>query len=347
MKVVHFDSGLGNQMLAYVEYLAIKKMNPDDEFYIETIIYDIPEAEETIKQWNGYELDRIFGIDLPNVKELFTKEQWEQVIQDVKKSEFWRHDWSYPEAISSALNMHGNLSLRNLCKSKHKDTYDDRPFWRRKLTSFLSTDLGYNCKRILISVFPQKRINKYSDPQRLFFKSNSDDYCGFTLLFRFRNNDIERLDKEIREAFIFPPIDDSNKETLNSIKSSESVALHIRRGDMLCDTKKYYTGGFFRRAVRYIRRKVSNPIFFVFCDPDSIEWTKNNYKILGLKENDHVNFIYWNKGLDSFRDMQLMASCKHAIITDSSFGWWGAYLNSNPDKITISPEVEINSTYHC
>ena len=66
MKVIHIESGLGNQMLSYCEYLALKKVNPDDDFYLETIIYDIPECNDVICQWNGYELERIFGIKEPS-----------------------------------------------------------------------------------------------------------------------------------------------------------------------------------------------------------------------------------------------------------------------------------------
>ena len=52
MKIIHIESGLGNQMLSYCEYLAIKKMNPDDDCFIETIVYDIPECNDVICQWN-------------------------------------------------------------------------------------------------------------------------------------------------------------------------------------------------------------------------------------------------------------------------------------------------------
>ena len=55
----------------------------------------------------------------------------------------------------------------------------------------------------------------------------------------------------------------------------------------------------------------------------------------------------WNKGEESYRDMQLISLCKHAIITNSSFGWWGAYLIGNKTKITVSPDITINTTHHC
>ena len=76
MLVVHMDSGLGNQMLDYAEWLAIRKSNPQEECYLENLIYELPNREGMFSMWNGYELQRIFGIELPNVRDLFTEEEW-------------------------------------------------------------------------------------------------------------------------------------------------------------------------------------------------------------------------------------------------------------------------------
>lgn len=124
-----------------------------------------------------------------------------------------------------------------------------------------------------------------------------------------------------------------------------SVAIHARRGDMLGYNYPCYRFGYFKRAVSYLRKRVSNPVFFIFCDPGSVGWAKENGHILGLDfKRDTVYFVDWNKGEESYRDMQLMSKCKHQIITNSSFGWWGAWLNENPDKITISPSYLVNTT---
>lgn len=93
----------------------------------------------------------------------------------------------------------------------------------------------------------------------------------------------------------------------------------------------------------------SDPLFVIVCSSDSIEWCKHNEKKLSLDFNkDNVIFVDGHGGKESYRDMQIISLCKHAIITNSSFGWWGSFLIENKDKITISPmrEYPINTTIH-
>ncbi len=61
MKVIHIESGLGNQMLSYCELLSLREVNPEEEFYVETLVYDFPEAARVINQWQGYEMENIFS----------------------------------------------------------------------------------------------------------------------------------------------------------------------------------------------------------------------------------------------------------------------------------------------
>lgn len=102
MKIIHIESGLGNQMLSYCEYLAMKKANPSDDVYIENIIFDIPESDGIICQWNGYELKKIFGIDAPNIRECFDEQQWNQIMNDIRESEWWLRNWNYPVHFTNA-----------------------------------------------------------------------------------------------------------------------------------------------------------------------------------------------------------------------------------------------------
>ena len=109
-----------------------------------------------------------------------------------------------------------------------------------------------------------------------------------------------------------------------------------------------YNYGYFKRAVNHIRKNVSQPVFVFFTNTGSIDWCRENARTFGLDySKDKVFFVDWNKGTESYRDMQLMSYCKHAIITISTFGWWGAYFIDNPHKITISPEIAIDTTFHC
>ena len=82
MKVVHFESGLGNQMLNYAEFLYVKSVS-QDECYSERMIYEIPECDKVIRQWNGYELERIFGLNVPDIKERFTQDQWNDILEEI------------------------------------------------------------------------------------------------------------------------------------------------------------------------------------------------------------------------------------------------------------------------
>ena len=140
---------------------------------------------------------------------------------------------------------------------------------------------------------------------------------------------------------------EKNIEFAKFLDSCNSVFIHARRGDSLQANSYCYKYGYFQRAVRYIKKHIDHPVFVFFTNTGSIEWCKENSRIFGLDySKDQVYFVDWNIGEDSFRDMQLMTHCKHGIITNSSFGWWGAYLIQNPNKITISPSLEINTTHH-
>ena len=81
--------------------------------------------------------------------------------------------------------------------------------------------------------------------------------------------------------------------------------------------------------------KIENPTFFVFSN--DMEWVKENIQI-----NSRVFYVDIKSGDDSYKDMQLMSKCKHNIIANSSFSWWGAWLNENKNKIVVAPKKWVN-----
>ncbi len=352
MIVVHIESGLGNQMLSYCEYLSLRHANPNQEFYLETIIFDIPECNELICQWNGYELERVFGINTPaNIKTLFSEDEWTQIIQEIRATEFWKHNWNYPVAFTEVLRKHG-LDLQNMKGDYDPNNdivgtgYQQKLSWKDKLRG---TRAWITLKRYVQHLREDKYANLLDNKKQLYLKTDKSIFTGQWLSFKYRGNDRHLIEDEIRKAFVFPQnINAKNLEMEEYLDSVNGIAIHARRGDMLGANGWCYKFGYFRRAVKYIKIHVQNPVFVFFTNPGSIEWCREHGDIFGLDySKDNVKFVDWNGGIDSFRDMQLMGHCKHAIITNSTFGWWGAYFILAPNKITISPDVTIDTTYHC
>jgi hypothetical protein len=141
----------------------------------------------------------------------------------------------------------------------------------------------------------------------------------------------------IRDDFSFrSPLTGKNLELAKQVEACDAVSLHVRRGDYVTDNKTSTILGacsldYYREAVPYIARHVSRPHFFVFSD--EISWAKEN-----LKLDFPCVYIDQNRGDESYRDMQLMSLCDHHIIANSSFSWWGAWLNPRGDKIVVAPK---------
>ena len=120
------------------------------------------------------------------------------------------------------------------------------------------------------------------------------------------------------------------------IDKSNSVSIHIRRGDYVNNPNAFKTHGvcsveYYRESIKEVKKKIVNPTFFIFSD--DFNWVREN-KII----EDNYELVDWNQGKESYVDMEMMSYCKHNIIANSSFSWWGAWLNKNPSKIVIAPK---------
>lgn len=203
--------------------------------------------------------------------------------------------------------------------------------------------------------FKQRILKKYYiDYNPSFFKKNHKYIEGY---FQSEKNFLEVKDKIIKEFTLKKEFESEEflmeKNKILGVKNDEdvrrqqsedsnemkSVSVHIRRGDYINDEKTKNFHGicfkeYYEKAMEIIKSKIDLPIFYFFSD--DIEWVKKEY---GMKEN----FVFVSNGkLQDYEELILMSSCTHNIIANSSFSWWGAWLNQNKNKIVIAPKKWVN-----
>lgn len=148
------------------------------------------------------------------------------------------------------------------------------------------------------------------------------------------------IEHEIRKDFTFKPFTDSKNQSLaQEMKEQNSIAIHIRK-NIDYTSNNLYKGTcpieYYLKAIEYIKNKIEKPKFYVFTD--NKEWVKQNLTNLDYTLCD------WNptSGEFNYLDMQLMSCAKHNIIANSTYSWWAAWLNINPEKIIIAPSLWFN-----
>jgi hypothetical protein len=241
----------------------------------------------------------------------------------------------YDLTFFSDQNPDGDVSIRNfelegfnLCVTpastseiNHYKSYGENPFLRKL----------YKLQRKFISSGEFFRETSLSYFDKIKEKNRDVYYSGYWLSYRYFDN--------IREVLLneFKPRDLSQIDipVLKRIKSTNSVSVHFRRGDYLSksvsDVLITTPLDYYYKAFDLIDKKVPDPYYFIFSDEP--EWVKQN-----LKLNKPYEIVYENQGKKSYIDMLLMSHCKNNIIANSSFSWWGAWLNSYKDKLLIAPE---------
>lgn len=146
------------------------------------------------------------------------------------------------------------------------------------------------------------------------------------------------IEDELRAAFRFRyPLEGEAVRIAEDIKKNNSVSLHVRRADYVASKYEKTYGktnlSYYEKAVKMIGGKVKDPKFYIFSD--DIEWCKKN-----IKSSFPVEYMERDsEGPKASHHLQLMSLCKHNIIANSTFSWWGAWLNRNPGKTVIAPSV--------
>lgn len=276
MKIVRIIGGLGNQMFQYALYIALKKKFPEEEILVDTSLF------RGYNVHNGLELERVFGIELPQA--------------------------SFRQLLKLSWPIIGVYKISR---------FADKILPKRSSQLIESPDLKHKSE---------------------IFKSGDRYYIGYWQDYRYYQD----CRNEILAAFKFDgPLSNGCQKILDKIQSIDNaVSIHIRRGDYLghglfsgiC-TIEYYS-----KAIEFIKSTVNVGKFYIFSD--DIPWCEVN--ISPLLRNHEFEFVDINHGKDSHLDMFLMSKCRINIIANSSFSWWGAYLNTNPSKIVCAPKKWAN-----
>ncbi|MDE1177730.1 MAG: alpha-1,2-fucosyltransferase [Edaphobacter sp.] len=127
---------------------------------------------------------------------------------------------------------------------------------------------------------------------------------------------------------------EKNRIVFEQIQSCEHpVSLHVRRGDYttIYGGRDALPMTYYQNAIDAIQGRVAKPTFFVFSD--DIAFCREN-----LPAGPRYIFVDHNNEMEAHEDLRLMSSCCDHIIANSSFSWWGAWLNPNPDKIVLAPD---------
>lgn len=143
---------------------------------------------------------------------------------------------------------------------------------------------------------------------------------------------------EIREVYdLHPTLGAAKRECLDLIQSTNRtpVSLHVRLGDYLDPQNTHVYAGictetYYRNAVEYMRERVENPLFIVFSD--------NMEQASRMIQGADVYYVRPEEGGSSFSDLYLMTQCRHHILANSTYSWWGAWLTEREDTIVTAPE---------
>lgn len=194
----------------------------------------------------------------------------------------------------------------------------------------------------------RRAYRKVAGPIKLFREAETADF--FPEVLRAPNNSclegfwqseeyFKDIEKFVRKDFTFSsPLNGKNRAIAEEIKKAMSVSLHVRRGDYVSHPDLAAMHGmanldYYKAAIKRLAAKIPDPHFFIISDDP--EWCKKNIKL-------DFQTTYIDHNTRGFEDMRLMSLCKHHIIANSSFSWWGAWLDSKPDALVYAPKKWFN-----
>ncbi len=256
--------------------------------------------------------------------------------------------YAFGKRLAKQLNTNLKLDLTTLLRVKHKTGFTKRDYQlhifnveedflvKPGFINFLNKFRLHVLVELVkgIKLLPYKKIKEstFTVDQNLIDNPPNDTlYTGYwqsEAYFKYAESEL-RKDFEFKDA-----LSEQAQQILEKIKSSNSICVHMRRGDYV--QNNYFvpmSSDYFDRASKHISTHVESPHFFIFSDdPD---WCKQNVNLNG----NHTVVDFETDKIKYKEDLQLMASCKHFIMSASSFSWWAVWLSNRKSKITIAPKM--------
>lgn len=372
MKIVRICSGLGNAMFQYCAYLQLKKMFKEEKVYVDTAYYKLTSYPNELPKVLGstldqYDINEEFINDKNYLEELDKLRYWKklgfknyfEMVKGEKEQVFTKLDamLSYIELPLLYKRKYKGLhivspnmgSMEDIVSRfiENESFLDESKFITVKhaIAELINNRLKGNAK-LKYNLLRMPDVRARLIKQLVSFER--PDWCHYgnidlqSLYKDVYYNiygapcNIEGVEQEVRAAFKFTQFEDQyNIEMAKKIENSESVAIHARVVNFNYGMKDVLDRNYYNKAISYIKRKSDTPLsFFVFSD--NVSWCKENLDKLGISKEDII-FVDYNKGENTFRDMQLMSLCKHIIIPNSTFSWWAGFLINNPKKIFVTP----------
>lgn len=216
-----------------------------------------------------------------------------------------------------------------------------RPAEKKDLESVCKLTHNTNPTKLLykMKLFIEKEINKdyyferdrsYIDPAKIL---DYKYYDGYWQSWKYVEEIEQHLRNEIKPR---DQLSDKTRKIIEEISNKNAVFLGVRRGDYLANKKaRKHFGSFnqdyFDKAIEIIKKNVKNPVLYIFSN--DISWVKENLifdcETIYRENEDQVSDL---------EELFIMSSCKHAIIVNSTFYWWGAWLINNKNKVVIAPK---------
>lgn len=230
----------------------------------------------------------------------------------------------------------GDEGIRCLIKDLKDISANDRmvpAYWKTEVT------LKH---KIIRKIYQKLSIlnNKIVVEDDLWFKdrlpADNTLYDGYWQSYKY----LTSIEKELRSEIIFNPSIIDGIPSYKDVQETQSVSIHIRRGDYLNEKNKNIfcncDFNYYEAAIKLLTSEYRDLAFFIFSN--DIQWVKESFDFSQFT-NSSFSYISNNAPVNAaLRDLYIMSNCKHNIIANSTFSWWGAWLNQNIGKVVIAPK---------